>query len=88
MIVHVFIIINGYLCIPLIYDISKAAKTFKANTGKVPTVFIDGSDVLCIFESSLFNHLHYQAKELANAEVMTIVFVSSDSPYSTTVIHF
>ena len=59
-------------------SLSKAAKTFKANTAKVPTLFIDGSDVLCKFESSLFNHLLYQAKELANAEVMTIVFVSSE----------
>ena len=59
--------------------LSKAANRFKAtHAGNVPTLFIDGSDVLCKFENELFMHLLYQAKELANAEQLTIVFVSSE----------
>ena len=43
-----------------------------------PTLFIDGSDLICKFERELFNRLLQQAKELANAEILTIIFVSSE----------
>ena len=41
-------------------------------------LFVDGSDVLAKFENELFVHILQQAKELANAKVLTIVFVSSE----------
>ena len=40
-------------------NLTKAAKRYKAHKGKVATLFIDGSDVLCKFENKLFNHLLY-----------------------------
>ena len=66
--------------VDLIFEtLSKVAKRFKVtHNGIVPTLFIDGSDVLCKFEMELFMHLLSQAKELANAELITIVFVSSE----------
>ena len=60
-------------------NLTRAAERFKdQHKGKVPTLFIDGSDVICKFERDLFHHLLQQAKELANAELLTIVFVSSE----------
>jgi len=41
-------------------------------------LFIDGGDALAKFEQELFIHTLQQAKDLANAEVLTVVFVSSE----------
>lgn len=43
----------------------------------MPTLFIDSSDIMAKHEKELFTILLQQAKDLANAEILTIVFVSS-----------
>ena len=58
--------------------LKKASIKFQSTKGKVPTLFIDGSDVLAKFEKDLFIHVLQHAKELANDELLTIAFVSSE----------
>ena len=58
--------------------LSKAAVKYRLQLNKVATLFIDSSDVLAKFEKDLFIHLLQQAKELANENILKIVFVSSE----------
>ena len=58
--------------------LEKAARRYKHNHGKIPTLFIDGADILAKRKEDLFVQLVYEAKVLANAEILTIVFVSSE----------
>ena len=58
--------------------LASAARKFKSKYGTTPTLFIDGTDVLAKFEENVFLHILQHAKELANGEVLTIVFVSSE----------
>ena len=62
----------------IIDTLASAAEKFKSKYGTTPTMFIDGADVLAKFEENVFLHLLQHAKELANEEVLTIVFVSSE----------
>ena len=58
--------------------LEKAARQYKRNHGKIPTLFIDSADVLAKRKEDLFVQLVYEAKVLANAEILTVVFVSSE----------
>ena len=58
--------------------LGRAAKMFKSVHGKMPTLFIDGADILAKHEGHTFTHLVGHAKRLANAGILKIVFVSSE----------
>ena len=55
----------------------QAANGYQITTGRTPTLFLDGADLLAKNEKDLFSHILMQAKILANKGVLTIVFVSS-----------
>ena len=55
-----------------------AAKKFISEKGETPTLFIDGSDLIAKHEKGLFVHLISHAKRMANAGVLSVVFVSSE----------
>lgn len=55
----------------------ETATKYKSKYGKIPTLFIDGADVLAKYQEDLFKHVIHHAKVFANVEFLTIVFVSS-----------
>ena len=56
--------------------LEKAARQYKRNHGKIS--FIDGADVLSKCKEDLFMQLVYEAKVSANAEILIVVFISSE----------
>ena len=61
----------------IIKVLEKAANQYKMVHGKTPTLFIDGAKLLAKHEKELFVQLVSHAKRVANAGILTIVFVSS-----------
>ena len=55
-----------------------AANKYKSEHGRTPTLFLDGMDILAKWNAYLFKQLVYEAKVLANADILTVVFVSSE----------
>ena len=55
-----------------------AAVKYKRRHGRVPVLFLDGSDLLAKHNAALFNRLLVHAKILANANKLLIIFVSSE----------
>ena len=62
----------------IVETLRSAGMKLKATHGMLPTLFIDGADLLAKFEKDLFVHLLMQAKLLANDGCATIVLVSSE----------
>ena len=63
----------------IIFKVLKETATkYKEKHGKIPTLFIDGADILEKYQEELFKHTVHLAKVLGNAEVLTTVFVSSE----------
>ena len=58
--------------------LDETATKYKEKHGKIPTLFIDGADILAKYQDELFKHTVHLAKVLGNAEVLTTVFVSSE----------
>jgi len=57
--------------------LEKAATKYKSEHSRTPTLFLDGVDVLAKQKASLFKQFAYEAKVLANADILTVVFVSN-----------
>ena len=55
-----------------------AANKYKSEHRRTPTLFLDGMDILAKQNADLFKQLVYEAKVLANADILTVVFVSSE----------
>ena len=58
--------------------LKRAASKFQMTHGQIPTLFIDGADLLAKYGKELFGHLVAHAKAVANANILTVVFVSSE----------
>lgn len=55
-----------------------AARKFLSAEGKTSTLIVDGSDLIAKHEVRIFIHLVSHAKRLANASILSLVFVSSE----------
>lgn len=79
-----YILMYFFLCIiglrknnqTIFTALEKAARQYKCEHGKILTLFIDSADVLKTQED-LFMQLVHEAKVFANAEILTVAFVSS-----------
>lgn len=69
---------QGKAAAVVISVLTKAAIKFTRSSGKVPTLFMDNSDLLAKTEPQLFLQLVRAAKYLADRQILTIVFVSSE----------
>ena len=56
----------------------EAAVEYKSRHGRVPILFLDGSDILAKHDEKVFNRLLIHAKILANDNKLSIVFISSE----------
>ena len=64
------------LIIPVI---AEGCRAYKSKHGHVPTLFIDGADILANQNSGVFKSLVEWAKKCANDNTVQIVLISSDS---------
>ena len=62
----------------VIKTFKEAARRYKAKSGNIPTIFIDGTDLLAKIDPEAFIQLICHGKILANELVARIVFISSE----------
>ena len=59
-------------------ELAKAAQKYRSKHGKMATLFLDGADILAKKDTALFSQIVLEAKFLANAQILTVVLVSSE----------
>ena len=68
--------VDGLLYV--ISQVKKSAKKYKKKYNKMPSLIIDGSDILAKWKPEAFTMLVEKAKASANEGTLRIVFVSSE----------